>query len=444
MIEGLFEVYNSLIKEYISFRSISTLNSIGEINKTVKWLENLFRLNGFEAEIIKGFDNPIIISEKFINKSYPTILIYGHYDVQPASEEEWGTDPFMVRNENGRLYARGIVDNKGQMLVHLVSVIQLLKEKQLRFNIKFLIEGNEETGSPNIGKLLKKYKNRLKSDLILISDSALLKNHPTIEMSLRGVFNSTLVIKTSDKDLHSGLFGGAVPNSAQIASNYINNLRDKKGLVNITGFYDNVVKPDEKYLRLTSSIPFRLENFNRLTGTKKVILEDGHNFYSQSGMRPTLEVTGIESGYTGKGYRNSIPSETIIKFNFRLVPNQEPEEILDKFKEFTNNTLPDYVDFEFLKPEKTEGSVKPVMLNTENIHTRKAINLLEKIYQKNVLYDFNGATLPIVVDFINILKTDLLMVALANEDCNMHAKDENFDLQSLEKALEFSYKFLKS
>jgi acetylornithine deacetylase/succinyl-diaminopimelate desuccinylase-like protein len=444
MISDLLQVYNSLICEYISFRSISTLDSTLEINKTINWLEKLFISQGFETEIIKGYDNPVIISERIINRKFPTILIYGHYDVQPASEEEWGNDPFVVRKEKGRLFARGIVDNKGQMLVHLVSVIKLLEESRLKYNIKFLIEGNEETGSPNIGKLLEKHKRKLKSDLILISDSALLKNHPTIEMSLRGVFNTTLTIKTSNKDLHSGLFGGAVPNSAQIASEFISKIRDEKGFIRINGFYEKVINPEEKYLKLTRDIPFEMDEFSELTGTKKVLLEEGHNFYSQAGLRPTCEVTGIESGYTGIGYRNSIPSQTIVKFNFRLVPNQEPAEILEKFKEFTRQSLPEYVDFEFSKPEKTEGTVKPIMLDPNNVHTKKATKLLEKIYHKKVLYDFNGATLPIVVDFTNILKTDMLMVALANEDCNMHAVDENFDLQSLEKALEFSYNFLSS
>ncbi|HRP36666.1 MAG TPA: M20/M25/M40 family metallo-hydrolase [Candidatus Dojkabacteria bacterium] len=444
MVDDLFNVYISLVDEYISFRSISTLDATDEINKTVDWLEKLFVSNHFKAEIIRGYDNPVIISEFVVDESFPTVLIYGHYDVQPASEDEWGTNPFVVRNEKGRLYARGIVDNKGQMLVHLVSVLELIRKNKLKYNVKFLIQGNEETGSPNIGKLLEKHKQKLRSDLILISDSALLKNHPTIEMSLRGVFNTTLTIRTSNKDLHSGLFGGAVPNSAQIASEFISKLRSSESLVNIDGFYENVIKPDEKYLELTRKIPFNDDEFSDLTGTKAVLLENGHNFYSQTGLRPTVEVTGLESGYTGSGYRNSIPSQTVIKFNFRLVPCQNPEEILEKFKMFTRKMLPEYADFDFAKPEKTEGTVKPIMLNPENKFTKKAVKLLEQIHNKDVLYDFNGATLPIVVDFTNILKTDMLMVALANEDCNMHAVDENFDLQSLRKALEFSYKFLSS
>ena len=272
----------------------------------------------------------------------------------------------------------------------------------------------------------------------------MLRNHPTIEMSLRGVFNTTLTIRTSNKDLHSGLYGGAVPNSAQIASEFISKLRNNSGLININGFYDNVDLPDEKFLELSKMIPLNNEEFSDLTGTKKALLEENQNFYSQTGLRPTLEVTGIQSGYTGVGYRNSVPAETVLKINFRLVPKQEPDEILEKFKKFTEKTLPDYVDYDFALPEKTEGTVKPIMLNHENKYTKKAIDLLEVIYQKKVLYDFNGATLPIVVDFVNILKTDMLMVALANEDCNMHAVDENFDLQSLEKALEFSNKFLSS
>lgn len=444
MVESLFRDYTELIKEYIAFQTISTVDSSFEIQKAVEWLNKLFKEEGFESEVIVGFDNPVIFSQKFVNKSFPTILIYGHYDVQPASKKEWGTDPFRLVRRNGRYYARGIVDNKGQMLIHLVTVLNLLKTDLIKYNIKFLIEGNEETGSPNISKLLEQYKEKLKSDFILISDSALIKDHPTMEMSLRGVFNTSLTIKTSNKDLHSGLFGGVIPNSAQVASDFISGLKDSNGFVMIDGFYDNVAEVDKRKLDLTKSIPFDKNAILELTGAKNILLESGQNYYSQIGLRPTFEVTGIESGYTGAGYRNSIPYQTKIKFNFRLVSNQTPEEILTKFKKYTEEKLPNFVEFEFAKPDKTEGTVRPIMLNANNPFTRKAKEILQEVYDKEVLYDFNGATLPIVVKIIEILKADLLMVALANEDCNMHAVDENFDLQTLKKALQFSYKFLST
>ncbi len=443
MEDNLLITYKKLLAEFIPFKTISTLDSTKEVEKAVKWLESLFSQSGFETKIVRGFDNPVIISSKDINPDYPTVLIYGHYDVQPASIEEWGTDPFSLRDDGKRIYGRGVSDNKGQMLVHLVNVLELAKDEKLKFNVKFLIEGNEETGSPNIGKLLEKYKTELKNDFILISDSSMIQNHPTIELSLRGTFNTTLTIRTSDRDLHSGLFGGSVPNASHVASEFIANLFED-GKINYKEFYKDIETVEEDLRKVAFSIPMEDVNFKRLTGTKKMTVEKGENFFSQVGLRPTIQVTGLESGYTGNGYRNSVPSFAVLKFNFRLVPNQDPEKVLIDFKNYVRSALPNYVEFEFSLPESTEGSVKPIRLVPGNNYHKKAEKLLSEIHKKQLYYDFNGATLPIVVDFQNILKSDILMVALANDDCNMHAVNENFDLQSLKKALQFSNQFLST
>lgn len=435
--------YKRLLKQYISYKTISTTGSENEINKAVDWLQDLFTQNSFSVEIVKGYDNPVVIAKKELNKNFPTVLIYGHYDVQPASREEWGTDPFLLQEKADKLIARGAADNKGQSLVHMVNVFNLVRRGELAYNVIFLIEGNEETGSPNIRKLLTKYKSLLKADFILISDSSLLKNHPTLEVSLRGVFNTTLVLKTSDKDLHSGLFGGPVPNSAHEAAVLLAKLYDNNKIV-IDDFYADVAKPDKQTEALSKKVALTDKDFRRLTGSREMLLEKGETFYSQAGVRPTVQVTGIESGYTGKGYRNSIPSSTTIKFNFRLVNDQKPDKILKLFKLWVKKTLPGYVDHEFLIPDKTEGTVIPVRIDINNPYVKKSKEILQQVYKKEVYYDFNGATLPIIIDFKEVLKTDLVMVALANEDCNMHAVNENFDLQSLKKALEFSNKFLSS
>jgi len=439
-----FDRYKELLSQFLSFKTISTLDSLEEVEKAVLWLQDLFLEKDFETKIIRGYDNPVIIASKEISPKFPTVLIYGHYDVQPASFEEWGADPFSLREVDSRLFGRGVVDNKGQMLVHLVNVFDLLEKNKLAYNIKFLIEGNEETGSPNIGKFLERYKKQLKSDLILISDSAMIQDHPTIELSLRGTFNTTLTITTSDRDLHSGLFGGVVPSAAHEAAELISNLFSGKNTVSYPDFYKNVVKLEADLQKLAASIHMTEKQYRDLSGCDELILEKDQNFFSQTGLRPTIQVTGIESGYTGKGYRNSVPSKAIIKFNFRLVPDQDPDEILDDFKRYVKAVLPDYVSHEFSVPESTEGSVKPIRISVKNKYIEKTKEVLGKVYKKEIYYDFNGATLPIVVDFERILKSSIVMVALANADCNMHAVNENFDLQSLEKALEFSNKFLSA
>lgn len=436
--------YKQLLAHFLSFQTVSTLDSSQEVDKAVAWLKSLFVNQDFQCEVIRGYDNPVIIASKIINPKLPTVLIYGHYDVQPASMEEWGTNPFRLRETDSRLFGRGVVDNKGQMLVHLVNVFDLLEQNKLAYNIKFLVEGNEETGSPNIGKFIEKYKKQLDADFILISDSAMIQNHPTIELSLRGTFNTTLTIRTSDTDLHSGLFGGAAPSAVHVAAKLIAKLFVDETTIAYKDFYKKVTKPADELQNLALSIPMTARQYKKLTGCSAMTLESDQNFFSQTGLRPTIQVTGFESGYTGKGYRNSIPAEAIIKFNFRLVPDQDPDEVLTEFKKFVKSVLPKYVKHEFSVPERTEGSVKPIRLSAQNKYIEQAKRIMKEIYQDDVYYDFNGATLPIVVDFKRILQTDIVMAALANDDCNMHAVDENFDLQSLQKALQFSSKFLST
>lgn len=444
MYTRVFDKYKELLSQFLSFETISALNHPKEIKQAVFWLENLFSKNNFEVETVYGYDNPVIIATKEVDSTLPTVLIYGHYDVQPASFEEWGSDPFVLRELNSRFMGRGVVDNKGQVLVHIVNVFDLLEKGRLAYNVKFLIEGNEETGSPNIGKLLEKYKKQLNCDFVLISDSAMIQNHPTIELGLRGTLNTTLTITTSDRDLHSGLFGGVVPNALHEASELLAKLFTDKNIISYPEFYDGVVNQEGSLEELITEIPFSEKEYRDLTGCNEMILEHNQNFFSQTGLRPTIQVTGIESGYTGKGYRNSIPSSAIIKFNFRLVPNQDPDKVLSNFKKYVNRTLPGYIKHKFTLPESTEGSVKAVRVSIENRYIEKAKQVLEEVYNKKIYYSFNGATLPIVANFERVLGSNIVMVALANADCNMHAIDENFDLQSLEKGLEFSNKFLST
>lgn len=440
---NLLETYKRLLREFLSFKTISTLESSTEVDKAVEWLKRLFDGAHFDTKVVDGFDNPVLISSKVVNPDFPTVLIYGHYDVQPANVDEWGSDPFLLREENGRLYGRGVIDNKGQMLVHVVSVLELLEIGGLTFNVKFLIEGNEETGSPNIGKLIEKHKDDLTNDFVLISDSAMIRNHPTIELSLRGTFNTTLTIKTSDRDLHSGLFGGSVPNASHVAAQFIASMfKDEK--IAYQEFYSEVEPIESSFREAALSIPMSETEYRKLTGTKALTTEEGENFFSQVGLRPTIQVTGFESGYAGSGYRNSVPSQVILKFNFRLVPNQDPEKVLSDFKNYVKSVLPEYVDFEFAVPESTEGAVKPIRLPLGRKYLKHTERILSEVYKKQLYFEFNGATLPIVLDLHNILKTEIVMVALANHDCNMHAVDENFDLQSLQKALEFSKQLLST
>lgn len=443
MNQEVYNIYVDLLKEYIEFRSISTLADPLPIRKTLAWLTSTFRQRGFKINVIEGYDNPIILAELEINKEYPTVLIYGHYDVQPASMAEWGEDPFSLTEKNNRLYGRGVVDNKGQMLVHLATVIQLIQKDALKYNIKFLVEGNEETGSPSIERFIFEYEKELKSDFVLISDGALAGNKPTIEMGLRGVVNTTLVVKTSDREMHSGMYGGPVPNAIHEAAKLIASIHDNENKVTIPGFYTKV-KTDVKIQDYLLKRNISIDEYEALTGSSAMLLEEGNNYFSQIGARPTIQITGFSGGYTEKGYRNSIPSEATIKFNIRLVPDQDPEEVLELFKGYVTDFLPRYVDCRFLRPDDNEGFMPGITLSGNDNYTNTAKKILQEVFKEEVVYDYNGGSLPIVVSFVKVLTTPVVMIPLANEDCNMHGVNENFDLQILEKAITFSYKFLST
>ena len=442
-LDSIFDFYIHNLSKFITFKSVSTFEDVTEIGKTVDWLERLFTNSGFSTKVIRGYDNPVIIAEYIVNPDFPTVLVYGHYDVQPASTEEWGTDPFKLEMKDGKIFGRGVSDNKGQFFVHFSAISKLIEENALIFNVKFIIEGNEETGSPNIKPLLEKFRDELKSVMILISDSSMIQDNPTMEVGLRGTFNTTLNIYSSDKDLHSGLFGGVAVNSAHVASQFLSELFDDFGNVTYKEFY-NDVEISQEDIKLTDSIPFNKRNILTLTGNSELMLDSKENYYQKVGLKPTIQVTGLSSGYNGVGYRNSVPHQTSIKLNFRLVSNQTPDKVLKDFKQYCEKKLPDFVRHSFAQPEKTEGAVNPVRIDSTGRYHKHIKLLLESVYGAKVYYDFNGATLPIINSFNEVFGNELLMVALANEDCNMHAVGENFDLQKIKKALEFSYKFFST
>jgi len=262
----LFSDYKKLLSKFVSFKSVSTDRAFqAEIEKAVLWLKKLLEENRFKVKIIRGFGNPIVLASYEVSHNVETCLIYGHYDVQPAAKNEgWRKDPFELFENRGRLYGRGVVDNKGQILIHIFAIANLIRQRRLAYNIKFLIEGNEETGSEGIFRFIKKYKQELASDFILISDGEIVGSYPTIELSFRGTFNLTLTVKTSKTDLHSGIYGGAVSNAAYELSKFLSLLYDRYNRVAIPGFYTGVD-------RITADI---LKNNRRIIKMRLLISKD--------------------------------------------------------------------------------------------------------------------------------------------------------------------------
>ncbi|MEK7595065.1 MAG: M20/M25/M40 family metallo-hydrolase [Patescibacteria group bacterium] len=433
--------YLKMLGEFVSFRSVSTDRSyIEEIEKTVFWLKQLFEAADFKVEIFKGLETNPVVFASINNNSKETILVYGHYDVQPALKEDgWDGEPFKVEEKNGRLVARGVVDNKGQILIHIFTVLKLIKEGKLKYNVKFLIEGNEETSNPEIGEIIKKNKGKLISDYILVSDGEVVSGKPTIEYSLRGGCNLTLKFKTANNNLHSGIYGGAVPNAAYELSKFLAKLFDKDNKVAIPGFYKGVDKITSEQVKNNSVLFQGKKSLFSSTGVKALLTEVGIDFHTQTGLRPTLQVTGIKTGYTGEGYANIIPATAEARINFRTVVSQKEEVALKAFKDFANKNVPKYVDYE-ISHSVPYGSVK---IDISSQKVKEVKKLLKDAFQEEVLVKPVGGGIPVVLDFKEILGVDTLLVSLGNDDCNMHGANENFNIELLEKGLKFSEAFFR-
>jgi len=437
-----FENYLHLLKKIISFKSISTdITFKKEMSKTANFLKGLFKENGFKVKLLSHPNlNPVVLANYYFNDSLPTLLIYGHYDVQPASEEEWGSNPFQLRQENGRLYGRGVVDNKGQILIHIASAFELIKVKKLGYNLKFFIEGNEETGSiEELVELMKKNRSLLKADYILISDGELVGKKPTIEASFRGGFNARLEYTVAKTDVHSGIYGGAVTNAIQQLSTLINKLVDENNQIKLPGFYNDVDEITLEEIQNNQKLFKMAGDPSEEAGFKKLRLAKGDDFYTATGLYPTIQVTGIKGGYIGDGFANIVPARAEARFNFRLVSSQKSRQIYEQFARFVKENTPADVEYHL----EAVGFHEPVKLNVNQPIFNRARKILEEVYQPPILYHYVGGAIPFIGTVKEMFGVDSISVGLANQDCHMHGVNENFRLDLVEKGLKFSYRFLQ-
>ena len=425
-----FNNYKKLLSQLVLIKSISTNKKYAnDITKTIEWLKNLFLLNKFSVKVIESKNsNPIVMAKYEAGEDLQTLLIYGHYDVQPAEKSDgWKNEPFKLCESDKKLFGRGIVDNKGQILIHIVTALDLIKEKKLKYNLIFLIEGNEETGNPDMANVIKKCKNNLKCDMALISDGELTNDKPTIEISLRGGFNATLIFKTNNNNLHSGLYGGGVASAPAEMTKFLNKLINKDGGVNFKDFYIDMDKISKK----------ELDNCKVLSLKAKGLMK-AKDFFINTGLKPTIQITGLKSGYIDEGYANIVPATAEVRLNFRIVASQKAKTIAKVFENFVRVNTPRYVKYEL----KFNGLHDPIKIDTSSQFVTKIEKLLKNIYRSKVNRKNVGGAIPVVADFKNILQIDTLLIPLCNEDCNMHGTDENFDIKLIKKGLEFSKKLL--
>lgn len=428
--------YLTLLKQIISFKSISTDEKYKpDIAACADWLINLFKENGFETKLITGYSNPIVFSSLVVNPDFKTVLIYGHYDVQPAElEDGWTNDPFSVAEKDGKVVARGIVDNKGQFLIHLASVLELQKQGKLKYNVKFILEGDEESGSEMLPKFIEDNKELLKTDFALFSDGELTMGHPTIDVGFRGIFNCTLSLKTSEKDNHSGLYGGSIPNAALELSRILSSMYDANGVLNIEDVHNNPENVDAVIAENNKKLPFDRENFLMNTGAFIRRMEDKIDFYSQTGFLTSAEITTLKSGYHGVGYRNAIPGLAEAKINFRISPSLSTKDVIEAFQKFIDSKKSDRFNINLTVDQESE----PIALPTDNEYVQFAKKIATEVYGKEGLFRYCGAIVPVAGIFKDVLGVPVISIGLGNEDCNMHGVNENFDIELIEKGLRFS------
>lgn len=438
--KNYLENFLELLKEYVSFESVSTDRSFRpQIKKQVDWLKNLFEKKHFKVTILKGEKtNPVVFAEYHVADDLPTTMVYGHYDVQPAEiRDGWGHDPFcLYETTDGRVSGRGVVDNKGQNLIHMYTAFKLISEDRLGCNLKFLIEGNEETMNDELAGLIEANRELLSCDEIIVSDGEILGDTPTIEESLRGGGNLTLTFKTAENDLHSGLYGSGVPSAIKEMVAFLAKTLKTNGTVVMTDFYKSVDN-------ITQEQTIRNEKLTEIDNPEKsgVVksLIGPHDFHTMVGLWPAVEISGITSGYAGIGYKNIIPGLATAKINFRLVASQSPEWFVGLFEAHLEENVPNYVDYEV----SIDKTYYPVRVDTSSKRIQNIMKLQEKIYGITPVIKNVGGGIPVIGDFQNILGIDTILLPLGNNDCNMHGANENFRIDLIEKGLKISEAILQ-
>lgn len=387
-----------------------------------------------KVEIYETKGHPVVYGEKIIDPSKPTVLVYGHYDVQPAEPLElWKSKPFDPEIRDGKIYARGSCDDKGQMFMHVKALEILTKTNTLENNIKFCIEGEEEIGSPNLGDFVKTHKELLKADCILISDSSMISiDTPSLDIGVRGLSYIEVEVTGPNRDLHSGVYGGAVANPITILCKIIASLHDENNHITIPGFYNDVVEATKEERELMARAPYNEKEYMDDLGVKALWGEKGFSTNERTGIRPTLEVNGIWGGYTGEGSKTVLPSKAFAKISARLVPNQESDKITELLIKHLEKITPPYVT---LKASLHHGG-EPYGTPIESKAYQAAAKAVEATFGKEPIPVKGGGSIPICALFEKELGIKIVFMGFGLDSDNIHSPNEKFDVANFYKGIE--------
>lgn len=427
-IETHKERFLSEIMDWLRIPSISADSAYKpEVNRAADWLIERLKERGMDR--IEKFEtpgHPIVYAEKVVNPAAPTILVYGHYDVQPPDPLElWTSPPFEPVVKDEKIYARGACDDKGQAYMHVKALELLQNENGLPCNVKLIIEGEEEVGSPNLESFVRNHKELLKADVILISDTSMIANDtPSITVGLRGLAYMEVEVTGPNRDLHSGVYGGAVANPINVLCEMIASMKDANGHIAIPGFYDKVEDLADKERAEMARRPFNYREYCEALDIAETRGEKGYSVIEQVSIRPTLDVNGIWGGYTGEGAKTVLPSKAFAKISMRLVPNQRSEEIAALFSEHFQHIAPPSVKVKVSHHHGGEAAV----VSTESPGYQAAARAMEKAFGKKPIPTREGGSIPIVALFRSVLGVDVVLMGFGLDSDAIHSPNEHYGI----------------
>ncbi len=440
--QALTELFDLLRIPSISAQSEHKLDMV----HCAEWLAAGLRKAGADkAEVMPTEGNPVVYAEKIIDPAARTVLVYGHYDVMPVDPRaEWTTDPFEPEIKDGRIYARGADDDKGQLFMHLKAFEAMCATDSLPCNVKFMLEGEEEIGSPSLYGFCRENKEMLAADIILVSDTSMISmDCPSITCGLRGLAYMEVEVTGPNKDLHSGLFGGAVANPANVLTRLVSQLVDEHGRITIEGFYDDVMELSAEEREAFNKAPFSVEDYRSALDIDEVEGEEGYTTIERTGIRPSLDVNGIWGGYTEEGTKTVIPSKASAKISMRLVPNQDYNKISALFERHFRRVAPASVKVEV---RALHGGM-PYVAPTDMPAYKAAEQAIVDTFGKRPLPFYSGGSIPIVSGFEEILGIKSLLIGFGLAEDAIHSPNESYGLNQYDKGVEtipLFYKYFSS
>ena len=440
IIKNYVEIHKErFLEELFDLIRIPSISAIEEhkddMQKTADFIKNSLLEAGADlAEVKETTGWPVIYGQKLIDDSLPTVLVYGHYDVQPVEPLDlWDSPPFEPEVRDGKIFARGADDDKGQLFMHVKAFELMNRTGTLACNVKFMIEGEEEIGSPSLKEFCKQNKELLKADIILISDTTMIaQDIPSITVGLRGLSYLEVELTGPNRDLHSGLYGGAVGNPANLLSKMIASLTDENNHITIPGFYDDVLEVSDSERADMAKAPFNLEDYRMALDIEEVVGEKGFSTNERTGIRPSLDVNGIWSGYTGEGAKTVLPSKAHAKISMRLVPNQDSKKIDTLFIDHIRKIAPEGTKVEVKSLHGGQGYVTPIDFPAY----RAAAKAIEESFGKQPIPVRSGGSIPIVSDFEEVLGIKSILMGFGLDSDAIHSPNENYPLFNFYKGIE--------